>query len=258
MQWWQLRLSSSGRKPLFADEDACRKAVLAVARGCGPALLLFCLVDDHLHLALQGDRQRVAVVGRSLHRVTAGLSGLDLEPAWTEEISSRSHLMTLLRYYLTQPDHHGLAMHPALWSGSCLHDIIQTRWVEGFSLCLASALPRVRAEYAFEVVGLDSHPLRPPAPDRLAMYGLPRLVSAAAAAACVPVAMEGNSPATVRARSAVARLAMDSGFTRAQVGDALRCTRRSVGQVIQREPALAMETAILRRLGLEDRVASRR
>lgn len=253
VEWWQIRLSARGRKPLFLDENTCRRSVRSLAEATPSETVSFCLVDEHAHLQVQASRDRVASLARALHLRLSRTTGQHLEPAWTEQVDNRAHLLGLVRYCVNQPAHHGLSVHPALWPGSCIHEIAGTRWIPNFNLILSSTLPRVRPEDLLAVARVGTSPLAPLPTDRLAALGLPRLCAAATAAACVPTTLEGNAREVVATRVVVAHLAQAAGFTRSQVSDALACTRRAVGHFVDRPSEKGLAVAVLRRLALEER-----
>lgn len=255
-QWFQIRLSSTGRKPLFMEEDTLRRCVRALARITSPDLLLFGLADDHGHFTLRTTRARAADVARALHNSLHRTTGLDLEPAWIDEVRSRSHLLNLLPYDLRQSEHHRLPRQDALWTGSCVHEMVGTRWIRGFSLCFFDEIPRSRPEDALAALGLGRHPLGTPAMEELSGIPLPNLLAATSAAACVPGALQGNEPSVVEARVAAIHLAIEAGYGRVQIADALGCTRQGVGRLANHTPEGPLLAAVRRRLALEARVAS--
>jgi len=53
MKYWHLTFSSDGRHPLFPSECLRRAALWAIARVKKCEILLFCIVDDHLHLVIR-------------------------------------------------------------------------------------------------------------------------------------------------------------------------------------------------------------
>lgn len=108
--------------------------------------MLFCIVDDHLHVVLLCEAQQAGVLSRELLLALRPLTGPNLAPAFVRPVEGRGHLEWLVRYVLEQPTKHGLPGHPALWPGSCFPDLVGARRLPGLSLRLrlSEALPRFR------------------------------------------------------------------------------------------------------------------
>ena len=117
----------------------------AIARIAGEATVLFCIVDDHVHIVLACDRARAGLISRSLSMALAPLArGIALASARIKPVEGRRHLETLGEYVTLNPRKHGVAA-PALWSGSCFQDLVGARVLPGFTpRLLASLLPRFR------------------------------------------------------------------------------------------------------------------
>ena len=83
MPSWHLTVASDGRTPLFPDEARRRAAVRTLARVAGQELVLFSVVDDHVHLVVTCDRSRVGWLGRAVVlglRTVAAARGRALPP----------------------------------------------------------------------------------------------------------------------------------------------------------------------------------
>ena len=66
MQLWHLTYSSRTRHALFPSEQLRRAALRRLLQVVAAEVVLFCLVDDHLHLVLCCDEARAALLGRSV------------------------------------------------------------------------------------------------------------------------------------------------------------------------------------------------
>lgn len=249
--------ATEGRRAIARDERERRQLLTELAQAAGSRLLMFCLVDDHLHAVLSGEKLGYLV--RDLRRLLRRLRpDLELEPAHLKPVRSRSHLTSLLDYLLRQPHKHGLAgVHPAMFSGSCLQDLMCVRLLDGFDVsALRAELPRLGQRDLLQRVGLAVEAVVPATNDELRRAGPARLADLAAATLAVGPELHGLEPTVVRARALVARLAVLVGFTPRQVAPYLGCDVRTVQRLARakREDARA-ETALRRRLTLENRVA---
>ena len=158
MDTFHVTLATEERTALCSSNTDRVRAAASVTRTCGRELLLFCVVDDHVHLVLRGTAKRVGQlagnVSQSLRR-----SGTPLDRARIRPVSSRSHLRTLVRYVLDQTTHHTLstAPHPALWPGSSFWDLVGARAMPGFGATpLREALPRLTSDDVWGAVGLPA------------------------------------------------------------------------------------------------------
>ncbi len=221
MQLWHLTLSARTRHALFPSEALRLLAVHKLIQACGDALVVFCVADDHLHWVVLCDVRRRADIARAVKLVVAGLSPVETKPVHFEPVHGRNHMMTLLRYVLRQPEHHGLPGHSALWVGSCFSDLVGARWVPGLRLRLFDVLPRCTVADVFEALGLDRHQLRPVPVGELRAVGVQALVGAAAAACGAPSELRGKRTAVVRARRAACSLAREAGIPTREVSWAL-------------------------------------
>ncbi|RME22006.1 MAG: hypothetical protein D6798_16865 [Deltaproteobacteria bacterium] len=240
---------------MFPSEDLRRQAVRALARVGGPALLLFCVVDDHVHVVVLCDDDRVGVLARSLLLALRPLAGPGISPAHVRPVQGRSHLMWLVGYCLAQPSKHRIGAHPALWSGSCFLDLVGARVLPGYAPPLREALPRLRGRVCFEHVGLPARPLQPLDDDALREVTATALVAAASAALAAPPDLPGNSALVVTCRRAVAQLGKAAGFTAAQLARALRIQPNAVRRLARAPVPPGVLPAVRRRLALEARVA---
>jgi hypothetical protein len=254
MQTWQMRFSAEGRPTLFPEEALRRDAVRTVGRMCAGLVVLLSIVDDHLHLLLLCDRERVGRVAHDLLLALRPVAAPGLEPAWFKPVSGRNHLENLVEYLLTQVPHHGLPQHPALYTGNGFVDLVGARAVDGLQTRLTEALPRYRLRTAFEAVGLPATPLVPAGPGEIHAAGAVRLAEAAKAALCVGPELRGRTAPEVRARVAAATLARVADLRSRDLVEALGVSQRAV-QLSAAKPAREEDLQAVRlRLALEDAV----
>jgi len=251
MQAWHLTFAADGRNALFADEADRRAAVRRLARVAGERIVLFCLVDEHIHVVVIGKRKHVGLVGRSILLALRKVVASKLDPARIRPVDGRSHLEWLVRYVLDQPRHHGLAWHPALFSGSCFPDLVGARVVGGLQLRLKDVLPRFRLRQAHEAVGLVGEKLEPLAGLAIRRLGAYRLVEAAAAALCVAFPPEGKQSAVTAARAAACAIARDSGIATSEVVNVLGVTHQAANRLARKSVEERVLRAVRLRLALE-------
>jgi hypothetical protein len=249
--------STRSRRPLARDERERRALLRALTRRGGPRLLLFNLVDDHLHQVLSG--RRVKVLARDLRRaIGAARPDLELDPPHVKPVSTRSYLRWLVEYLLDQPRKHDLAgVHPALWTGSCFQDLIGLRLLPGFDPArIRAELPRLRQRHLFPHVGLTPSLLAPADDDALHRAGAARIVRLAAATCAVGPELKGRSRPVVEARALAVNLAARVGLATREVAGYLGVGTRAVQKLARRDHAMSKaELALRRRLTLEDCIA---
>jgi hypothetical protein len=163
MELGWLTIASDGRQVLFPSEEARRAAVRVLARVVGPAALLFRVVDDHLHVVVGWERARVGWLSRALVLGLRPLAAAPVEGARVRPVESRAHLESLVGYVLSQTSHHGLAEHPALWTGSCFRDLVGARWLPPLAgrERLSAHLPRLPPSALQRAVGLSGRAVEP-------------------------------------------------------------------------------------------------
>lgn len=98
--------------------------VRAIGEVAGPAAILFAVVHDHVHVVLVGEVAQMIRVKTCLSRAFNARSAVRFDPPFVREVTTRAHLLTLVRYCLTQVEHHGIAGHPAVATGSCFADLV--------------------------------------------------------------------------------------------------------------------------------------
>jgi len=252
VQLYHLTLSTRRREPIARDLESRRAVLRALARVAGRQAVLFCLVDDHLHLVVEGDRRVAGARASGLTRalgtmVTARTDGFHIRP-----VEGRSHLEWLVGYVLTQTTRHGLAEHPALYEGSCFQDLVGARLLKGFQgSMLWRWLPRWTPARLCRIVDVAS--TRPVTDRELTRVSLDQILTAARAALCTE--LSGRRPPAVRARRAAVGLATLAGFRSADAARALGCTPRAV-QSLRHSPDAEAEGAVRHRIGLELATAS--
>jgi hypothetical protein len=256
MALWHLVFSSSGRLPLFPTEEHQRRAVRCLARVAPEALLLFSMVTEHGHTVARAEEPRLGRLKRSARLSLGAVAAEPIGPVWHEPVKDSRHLRSLVRYHLTQAPHHEVPSHPALWSGSCFHDLARTRAVDGLELRIAEFLPTLRLREVYEMVGLPPQELEPVTDDELRRLGAARLVEATAAALAVGPGLSGNEPAVVQARCAVVHLGRQADIPRGELRWALNVSRRTLSRLALGPRNSKHERAIRMRLSLEEVVAN--
>ena len=69
MQTYHLTWATVGRQPILPNETARRQFLHALAMLPGAFILLFAIVDDHLHLVIQVDPKKFGLLQRSPTKV---------------------------------------------------------------------------------------------------------------------------------------------------------------------------------------------
>jgi hypothetical protein len=246
----QLTFASPTRLALFPEERRRREALHAIGRVAGGSVVLFAIVDDHLHLVLLCEPDAVGRLARALLLALRPLAAVDVLPAHVSEVRGRAHLEWLVRYLLAQPAHHGVPVHPALTTGSCFPDLVGARRVPGLTLQLGAALPRYQLRDAYAIVGLPTERIVPAPLDRVRAAGARALVEAAASAACAGPLL-GRDEASVQARRAAVHLAAEAGVPFDELAHVLAVTRDAARKIALRAAPLPLVEATRVRLALE-------
>ena len=257
MDVWHITLAARNRGTLLPREASRREGVRRLAQLAGEEMLLFSIVHDHVHVVLAGDRARVGAVAAGMHKTLRPLVRVALAAARIRAVAGRSHLWWLVRYVLGQPQHHGIDAHPALWTGSCLPDLIGARRVSGLQLRIREHLPELQWVALARCVDLSSDRLMPASPEQMRAAGVAMLTRCATSALAADPSLAGNSPLLVRTRKVVACLASESGFHPRDVAWALGVTLRGERRLRAAAVDEADLIAVRVRLALELVAASR-
>jgi hypothetical protein len=108
---WHVRLSCADRRVL-TPTIALRRRVLDVILGQTQALalLVFAIVDTHLHLQFAGgDRGSAVSAGKRIVLALGRVLGVGFEPVYVKAIEDQSHMVSTFGYILRQEEHHGLS-----------------------------------------------------------------------------------------------------------------------------------------------------
>lgn len=253
MQLWHVSISTATRLPLFSTESLRRRAVRMLAEKAGSVMVLFSIVDEHLHLVSIGDWERTRRLRQSISRAVKAISRAPVAPSWVGPVKDRKHLSTLVRYHLCQVVKHKVqGAHPALWSGSCFQDIIGARRIEGLQLQTRRVLPRQQIDrLACNEVGLHGVDVRPIDASELRQIGMGRIMSAAAAALAVDPGLKGRSRAEALARRAAAHLGLRAQISRREIRWTLGLTQQGICAALKKEAPEGLMKAMRIRLMLE-------
>lgn len=255
MRPWQIRLSTDGRHPMFPREPERRQAVRVLVHTAGRETALFGIVDDHVHVVLYCDRPTVTWRARSLCRVLRGRSAVEIAPSHISAVNSRGHMATLVGYILNQTGHHGLPVHPALWTGSCFPDIIGARALPGLDLQLFRALPRLQPWEICQEVGLDLRDLQPMGLDEIRSLGAARILAASSAVLAVGPGLEHQDRSCHLVRALVAQTGLAANLSVSEMGWVLGCTIRHVSRLDLAPISEPQLRCVRVRLALEEAVA---
>jgi hypothetical protein len=214
-----------------------------VARIARQRALLFCAVDDHLHVVLACPREEAGRIGGHLP-LAMQWGGREMQPAYVRPVADRRHLQTLVGYVLRQPAAHGLGTHPARWEGSCLWDLLGARVLPGFdSQALHGALPRLDLREILDPAGLSRAPV-PLEDPGVRQMPAPDLVHAVAAAAGLAALAADHRKIRFEARTVCAHLSHRAGIRDEAIGDLLGVVPRAARRLRARpvDPALMRAT----------------
>lgn len=228
---WHLTFVTQGRRPVAPGEPMRRVIVRAILRVAGEHVVLFCVVDDHIHVVLLCARDVAGRLAQALFLAFRGIVGAPLRPAWISPVTSRKHMDELVGYVLTQTEHHGLPCETALWSGSCFADLVGARVVDGWTDNLAEAHPRFQVEEAYRLVGLPARRLAAVSRDRVRLGGAWTLADAAAFALATGPGLVGNSVPVAIARRVTVHLGTKAGIARGDLAEALGVTRAAIARL---------------------------
>lgn len=251
---WQIIISTVGRRPMFRDEATRRRAVRTAARVLGARLVLFSFADDHLHADILAQTERDAGTQKgALLRALAHVAAVRLEGKPPRRVESRAHLERHVRYFVRQPEHHGLRVHPALWSGSAFADLVGARVVPGMELQLFQQLPRWTTQAVLAEADIQN-PIPPAERELVNALGPGRLATATASAACLGPVISGRTAATVDARRVIARLGTWAGMRPRALREAMSTSRQTFSRINAAPSSPTLARATLVQLNLEEAV----
>lgn len=258
MRAFHLTWSTDGRQPAFPEESRRRGVLRAIATSGGESIILFALVDDHVHIVVYVDPVKLPMLVRSLSTVLTNRAAVPLAPTFVREVESRQHLRNLVDYCLTQISHHGLPWSAATDTGSCFPDLVGARRIPGMQLPIARALPRLRLREAYNVVGLPPEALEPASDDTLRALGAVRLAELTAETFALGPGLDGNEAAIANARKVFATLAVEAGFRLRDIAHALDVSPSAAARLVRRAVDAKDTRAVRLRVALEMAVRSRK
>ena len=257
VQLWHLTFSSVSRLTLFHSARQRLDAASCIARVLRACVLLFAVVDDHVHVLIECLAAELGVHRSALSRALARTVGVPLAPSHVQPVRSRVHLLRNVRYFLTQPVHHGLGLDPALDPGCCFQDLVGARCLPGFDpWTLSRALPRLTRAELLGILDLPGTSLEPATREDLRRAGVSAIVRASAGAVGV-VELVGRSARTVEARRGAVRVCDEAGFSRRDVGEELRMSGAAIRRLAHEPVAPALIRAIRMRVTLASTRARR-
>lgn len=170
-----LTIASIDRSSLVDGVERGNKVIRCLARLFPDRVLVFHIVDDHLHVVLA-----TLNPGREGQRLVLALRaiGCPVAPAHIRAVADRAHLVNVVRYVLRQADHHGIDPAASLCWASSMPDLIGARLVPGLgSAPLRRALPRMTDAEPWAAI--DMAPVHAWHGPRVASAGAPAIVAAA-------------------------------------------------------------------------------
>jgi hypothetical protein len=248
---WHVTWSTRGRLPVAPDEARRRAIVRAIVGRARDWLVLFAVVDDHVHVWLLGEYEAMARVLRSLEFALRALAAAPLAARHVEPVESRSHATRLVPYLLSQPDHHAIGAPAATWSGTSAADLLGARDIGGWRSRVWDALPRLRLRVVHSAIGLPEVPLVPAPDGVVAARGVDRLVGTSAAALAAPPDLDGRADECLTALGAAAHLAAHAGFLQRDLANAVGRSREAVNRATARDVPAAVIRTVRLRIALE-------
>lgn len=247
----QIILSSDGRNSLLPSEKDRRLAVRTLSRVAGGEIVVFSIVDDHIHIVALADRHRAGRLSQILGCALRAVSAVPMAPARIRPVGNRTHLTRLVPYLLNQVGHHGISCHPALWSGSCFQDIVGARIVRGLRLQIGEALPRVTMTEICRAVGIEAREIGPVPDADVRAAGGDALGAAVASALAVGPELEGKSRRVVFARRIAVQMGRSVGIPGVEIARGLGIDSRTVRRLAGGQANPAVERAVRIRLSIE-------
>ncbi len=228
MQLVHITFASRTRHSLFPSTALRRRALHALARVLRDRLVLFCIVDDHVHVVVFVEPGTGALIAGHVTLAFRALASVELAPPHVKPVDGRRHLESLVRYLLGQTDHHAIATPSHRWEGSCLPDLLGARCLPGVDLRaqLAQALPRLDDHAIIAMVDLHATQVQPASLAEVRDLGAVALASACQAATAAAAPWGKERPA-VHARAAVIRIGQAAGISTADLARACRVSTRA-------------------------------
>jgi hypothetical protein len=259
MPLWHISIESRDRLPIFPEENTRRQALHALNRVAGAVLLLFSVVDEHMHLVAAGDIEPVRRLRQALVQALTPISEVALAPSWVGPVKGRKHLLRLIGYHVIQVVKHSVqGVHAALWSGSCFQDLVGARVLPGLKLLTPKNLPREQVKViACKEVGLPGFQASPIEATALRELGIARIKAAAASALAADEELTGNSRVEALARRVTVQLGMLASISKQEIGWALDISRQALARLARRPVPAALLDAARTRLALEEEVDRR-
>ena len=251
-----LTLSVVDRNPAFRCPRTAQRAARIIVRVAASQVLLFNALEDHIHLALRGDRDEATRIARRIAAAIEKELGIALDPPRPTEVRGKDHARFLVPYTLTQHQNHNLPIDDALWPGSILADLLGLRRIDDFVPNLSDLVRWYQPKHALKAVGLDGLVVAKATVESLWDRG-PRDVVAAAQFACAAdLVDEGRANHVVRARRVIVEVGRELDWRASTLCRASGLSRTGVYGCPEAHPADL--DATLRRIAFVDAVAERR
>lgn len=249
-----LTLAARGNLALFPTEHQQRAAIHCLAKAVGDCLSLFNVLVVHTHIAAD-DGNATGSLKRKLRYALNPVASAPITEIWDEPVRDRKHAGNLVRYFVTQVLHHKIDVHPALQTGSCIHDLLGTRHVPGLVL-QTEHVGNPRPSELLELAGLRTRALTPVSDEEIRALGACRLRAAATAALAVGPALSGRSTPVVLARRVTVQLGLAAGIPRSELAHALGVHRGSLTKLALGSVPADVFVVVRMRLALEQAVAA--
>jgi len=257
MSLHHLTLATDGRNPLCRNEEQRRVAVRTLARIALLELVLFCIVDEHLHAVLWGTLRRLGQLRSALTRALRSRLDVPIQGSDLRDVKSRAHLEWLVKYVVSQTEHHGLAVPTAPWTGSCFQDLVGARVIDGLVRRTQEAPPRPSVASVCGRVGRSTTPT-PVGDAVIRELGAARLLDAASAALCASPTLTGRSALETRVRDTVAVMGAGAGISTLDLAWVLRITPSATRRHLAASVDKRTQRAVRVRLALERQVFAMR
>jgi hypothetical protein len=214
--------------------------------------------DDHFHQVVRCAPERAGLLAGGIVRSLRSIVPVEVERPHVRPVENRRHLSWLVGYCVKQPEHHGIDVDAALWSGSCFQDLVGARRLPRYRPdALKEALPRLHLHDVLAMLGLEAADLRC-TDDDVRQAGAQRVLEAAASAVAAGPALANASALSARAKALAIRVGSAAGLSRRELGWVTGLTRQRVAQVLRVDVDAELVVAVRRRLALESAVRARK